>query len=129
MTARPDADWMAEAIERARFENLRQGVWEELRPTERSTRVGMLRDAMVRSGVAGEIDALRSQADRTGLLLDLIDQRERETEKVRSRHESEVARLAHEVASLRARVGELSAGTAGSGSRALHPAAPLADGR
>ncbi len=108
MTTRADADWMAEAIERARFENLRQGVWDELRPTERSTRVGILRDAMVRSGVAGEIDALREQADRTGLLLDLIDKRDREAGRIRSRHESEVATLAQEVSDLRARVGQLS---------------------
>ncbi len=108
MAIQVDADWMAEAIERTRFENLRQGVWEELRPTERSTRVSILRDAMVRSGVAGEIDALRAQADRTALLLDLIEQRDREASAVRARHESEIARLAHELAALRARVGQLS---------------------
>jgi len=79
MTTTPDLEWMAEAVERARFENLRQGVWEDLRPGERTTRVGILRDAIVRSGVGGEIDSLRTQADRTALLLDLIDQRDRET--------------------------------------------------
>ncbi len=89
MTSTPDVDRMAEAVERARFENLRQGVWEDLRPAERTTRVTILRDAILHSGVAGEIDALRVQADRTALLLDLIEQRDREAAQSRERHESE----------------------------------------
>jgi len=108
MTTMNDVDRMAEAIEHARFDELRQGRWAELRPAERSTRVRILRDAMLSSGVAAEIDALRAQAERTALLLDLLAQRDRDTAEVRARNEADAVRQASQVATLRSRVAELS---------------------
>ena len=102
-----DIDRMAEAIEHARFDELRQGRWAELRPGERSTRVRILRDAILASGVGAEIDALRAHAERTALLLDLLAQRDRDAADLRARHEAEATRHADQIATLRSRVAEL----------------------
>ncbi|WP_372594248.1 hypothetical protein [Actinotalea sp.] len=118
MTAVPDVEWMAEAVEHARFDQLRQGNWAELRPNERTTRVRILRDAMIASGVAGEIDSLRAQADRTSHLLDLVSQRDRDAARTLAEHDAEIVRLSDQISSLRAQVEALSDALAETESRA-----------
>ncbi len=113
-----DSGWMAEAIERARFDQLRQGKWDELREGERTTRVQILREALLASGVAAEIDALRAQAERTGLLLDLVNQRDLEAAANLARHDEEIVRLSDTIADLIDQVGDLTHALAVSEARA-----------
>jgi colicin import membrane protein len=52
----------AEAIERARLELLRQGTWDGLRESERTTRIEVALEALERSGVAEELASLAERA-------------------------------------------------------------------
>jgi predicted nucleic acid-binding Zn-ribbon protein len=113
-----DTGAMAEAIERARVERLRQGTWTELREGERATRVQIALDAMLTSGVAAEIDALSAQADRVGPLLETLGRRELEAARELELHDKEIVRLSDTIAALDDRVGALSRALAEAQARA-----------
>ncbi len=113
-----DPSAMAEAIERARFDQLRQGTWSDLRAGERATRVKILQDAIASSGVAAEIDELRDQAGRTAQLLEMVARRDREAAASLAAHDAEIVRLADRVTALRAEVSELTAALAAAETRA-----------
>lgn len=96
------ADTVSEAVERARLELLRQGHWDELRESERVTRVEVLRTAMEAAGVIAALDELRTKADgAAGLAAELVEQRE-SARRVAAEHDREIVRLADEIAELKA---------------------------
>lgn len=96
------ADTVSEAVERARLELLRQGHWDELRESERVTRVEVLRTAMEAAGVIAALDELRTKADgAAGLAAELAEQRE-SARRVAAEHDREIVRLADEIAELKA---------------------------
>ena len=117
MAPAPDVDWMAEAIEHARFDQFGQGNWAELRESERATRVRILRDALLASGVAGEIEALRNEANRTGHLLELLQRRDRPAPAAPAANPAQVEQLTAEVSALRDHVAALSTALAAAEAR------------
>lgn len=96
------AESVAEAVERARLELLRQGHWDELRESERVTRVEVLRSAMDAAGVTVQLDALRAKAERVDDLTAQLEEQRASALRVAADHDREVVRLADEIADLKA---------------------------
>lgn len=96
------AESVAEAVERARLELLRQGHWDELRESERVTRVEVLRSAMDTAGVTAQLDALRTKAERVDDLTAQLEEQRASAQRVAAEHDREVVRLADEIADLKA---------------------------
>lgn len=96
------AESVAEAVERARLELLRQGHWDELRESERVTRVEVLRSAMDTAGVTARLDALRTKAERVDDLTAQLEEQRASAQRVAAEHDREVVRLADEIADLKA---------------------------
>ncbi len=91
---------MAEAVERARFGLLRQGAWDELRESERQTRVGILRSALDTSGMTGRLQALQVRADQSTELADLLECREHDFRRRLAQDDAEIVRLSDRIAAL-----------------------------
>lgn len=93
---------MAERIEKTRFELMRGQRWTDLRASEREARVDLALRALEESGVAGELDGVRRQAERVPDLEGLVARQDGDIAALESRLEADHA--AH-----RARVADLEA--------------------
>jgi septal ring factor EnvC (AmiA/AmiB activator) len=96
---------LAESIEKTRFELMRGQRWADLRASERETRVDLARRALVESGVADQLDAVRRQADRVPDLESLVARHERDLAVLEGRLEAERADHAARAAELEAQLG------------------------
>ncbi len=113
-----DLSAMAEAIERARFDQLHQGRWDELREGERATRVQILREALLVSGAAAEVEDLRAQAERVAELSELVSRQERDAATTLALHDEELVRLSDTIAALSEQSAQLAGALAESQARA-----------
>lgn len=71
-------DGMASAIERARYSGLRKEPWEDLRDTERDTRVEVMRAALEESGVVAAVAAVVARGAQADGLAEQVAARDAE---------------------------------------------------
>ena len=86
-------DEVAQAYERARYEQLRGQTWTDLREGERAARIEVARKALADSGITAAIEDLRVRAVRVDELTGLIAQRDAEIARRRAEHDAAMALL------------------------------------
>ena len=85
---------MAEAFEKARYEQLRGQRWSELRAGERTTRIELAVRALDDAGITTHVATLREGFDRADGLDGILAQRDAEITRRHAEHEAEEQRLA-----------------------------------
>ena len=81
---------MAEALERARYAQLRGDTWMQLREGERATRTRVCLEAMRAAGIVDHLLSLQDGAQRTPELDAYVAQRDAEIARLRREHDAEL---------------------------------------
>ena len=84
---------IAEALERARYEQLRGDGWAQLRETERSTRVAVAQQALEAAGILTWVEEVVTRMTVAEDLAGYLPQRDAEIARLRREHDEEVAAL------------------------------------
>lgn len=84
---------IAEALERARYEQLRGDGWAQLRETERSTRVAVAQQALEAAGILAWVDEVVTRMTVAEDLAGYLPQRDAEIARLHREHDEEVAAL------------------------------------
>ncbi|WP_024286074.1 hypothetical protein [Cellulomonas sp. KRMCY2] len=100
-------DEVAQAYERARYEQLRGQTWTDLREGERAARIEVARKALDDSGIAAVIDDLGARAARADELAGLLAQRDAEIARRNTEHDAELTRLETRLADLSAQLDDV----------------------
>lgn len=87
------AEQMAEAFERARYEQLRTASWADLREGERAARIDVARQAFDAAGITARFAALETIAEEAELQAGVVAQRDAEITRLRSEHDELLAAL------------------------------------
>ena len=95
---------LAEALERARYAELRGPGWDTLREAERRTRVEVTERALAAAGVLARITELEERVERAGEAEAFLAQRDAEIARLTREHDDEVTRLVREHAAEVARL-------------------------
>lgn len=93
-------DGMASAIERARYSGLRKEPWEDLRDTERDTRVEVMRTALEESGVVAAVAAVVARGAQADGLAEQVAARDAELRARQAEHDADLVRLTGRISEL-----------------------------
>ncbi len=93
-------DGMASAIERARYSGLRKEPWEDLRDTERDTRVEVMRAALEESGVVAAVAAVVARGAQADGLAEQVAARDAELRARQADHDADLVRLTGRISEL-----------------------------
>jgi chromosome segregation ATPase len=86
-------DDLAQAIERARYENMATAKWNDLRDGERAARTDLMRRSLQSAGITAALEDLKGRAARSDELAGLADERARAMAAQRAEHEAAVREL------------------------------------
>ncbi|WP_199424472.1 hypothetical protein [Actinotalea solisilvae] len=86
-------DDIAESIERVRYERLLGKAWDDLRESERETRLVAVRQAFEDVGLAARLESLTGRAAEADRLAAVVSQRDGEIARLRAEHDAELVRL------------------------------------
>ncbi|OJV57909.1 MAG: hypothetical protein BGO38_06670 [Cellulomonas sp. 73-145] len=93
-------DGMASAIERARYSGLRKEPWEDLRDTERDTRVEVMRAALEESGVTAAVAVVVARGAQADGLAEQVAARDAELRARQAEHDADLVRLTGRISEL-----------------------------
>lgn len=99
-------DGMASAIERARYSGLRKEPWEELRDSERDTRVEVMREALEHSGVTAAVASVVARGAQADDLAAQVAERDAELRTRQAEHDADLVRLTGRISELEAELAE-----------------------
>ena len=99
-------DGMASAIERARYSGLRKEPWEELRDSERDTRIEVMRAALEQSGVTAAVATVVARGSQADGLAAEVAEREAELRARQAEHDADLVRLTGRIQDLEAELSE-----------------------
>lgn len=99
-------DGMASAIERARYAGLRKEPWEELRDSERDTRIEVMRAALDQSGVTAAVATVVARGAQADDLAAQVAARDAELRARQADHDADLVRLTGRIQDLEAELSE-----------------------